>query len=74
MDEKPKWGLKEWVDNWKRVGPALQAQRDQEIRESDTARNIEQLDWSYRYARANYPVAESSGMVEFYRILLKRSP
>lgn len=59
------------MENWKRTAPILQSQRDHDIRNSDTARNIEQLEWSYRYVRENYPVSDSSGLVDFYRILLK---
>lgn len=68
-----KWSLKNWVDNWKQIDPILQAQNDQDIRSSDTAKSIEQLDWSYRYVRDNYPVALYSGMVDFYKVLLKKN-
>ena len=47
------WGMKEWVENWKKTGPALQAQRDEDIRNSDTAKSIAQLDWSFRYVQKN---------------------
>jgi len=67
------WNMRDWVENWKRIGPELQARRDNDIRNSDTARNIAQLEWSYRYVRDNYPVPSSSGLVDFYKILLKDS-
>ena len=65
------WGMKEWVENWKNIGPLLQAQRDDDIRNSDTAQNIKQLESSYQYVRKNYPVKSTSGLVDFYKILLK---
>lgn len=65
------WGVKEWVKNWKEASSALQDQRDQDIKNSDTESNMEQLDWCYQYLKSNYPVSDCSGMVEFYKILLK---
>ena len=65
------WGMKEWVENWKQIGPALQEQRDNDIRNSNSSQSIEQLSWSYQYARDNYVTPSTSGMVDFYKILLK---
>ena len=66
-----KWDIKEWVENWKKLGPELQAQRDNDIRESDTAKAIEALDWNYQYAKRHYPESITSGLVKFYQVLLK---
>lgn len=60
-----------WVQNWKVVGKLLQDQRDEEIKLSDTKKNIQLLDWAYKYSKENFKQSETSGMVDFYKILVK---
>ena len=63
--------LKEWVNQWKRTGPLLKQQRDEEIRQSVPSEAIEILDDAYEYALIRNQPSSTSGFVEYYKILLK---
>jgi hypothetical protein len=65
------WGIKEWVHIWKSLGPVLEAERDALIKNSETQKSIEQLDWAFQYAKRNDPGSPTSGLVDFYRIVLR---
>jgi hypothetical protein len=48
FDEKARAGMKRWVDNWKRVGPLLEARRTADLRrltEGEAARIATELLW-----------------------------
>ena len=65
--------LKRWVENWKAAGPELERLRREEIRSADTQKSIQLFDLAFKAALRNTPSRESSGLVEFQR-LLKRLP
>lgn len=66
-------GLKRWVENWKTLGPELERMRREEIRGTDTQKSIALFDLAFKAALRNIPARESSGLVEFQR-LLKKTP
>jgi hypothetical protein len=61
--------LKRWVENWKQLGPELERIRREEIRRADTQQAIQLFDLAFKAALRNIPPRESSGLVEFQRLL-----
>ncbi len=55
--------LKDWVENWKRVGPELEAIRRSELVRSNTAEAIERLGGWVRIAVKQAPPGPDSGLV-----------
>lgn len=56
---------REYVRLWKGNGALLEAIRDREIREADTAGSIRMLEQAFRIALRDLPPRESSGLVEW---------
>ena len=63
--------LKEYVDRWARVGPLLEAQREEDVRRSDTISNISAFNRLYEMALAASPPVPDSGLVEQQRLFSK---
>lgn len=64
---------KQLVMQWKRAAPLLEAQRERDIRDSDTARDIGVFDGLFEDAVARFPPGPESGLVEMHRYF-KRLP
>lgn len=63
--------LKQWVENWKILGPQLESLRNDEIRNANTQEAIQLFDLAFKAALRNSPPRENSGLVEFHRLLNK---
>ena len=69
MDEREQ--LREWVRNWKELGPILGGIRQNEIREADNIAGLQQLGRATNHATRTLPPRESSGVVEMQIHLAK---
>lgn len=67
MDESRDDLTRRWVETWKTAGPELERLRAEEIRNTDTAKAIEQLDDAYESARRHWTPSKTSGLVEQQR-------
>ena len=63
--------LREWVRNWQIVGPQLERLRRESIRQANTQASIRQFDLAFKAAVRNTPHRQTSGLVEFQRLLRK---
>jgi hypothetical protein len=63
--------LREWVQNWKVLGPELERLRRDRIRSANTQDAIKQFDLAFKAAIRNTPPRTSSGLIEFQRQLRK---
>jgi hypothetical protein len=59
--------LRQWVENWKRLGPLLEEIRDRELLSVDTTAAIQALSGLARAARLERPPHPTSGLVEQQR-------
>ena len=59
-----------WVRTWQQAGPELAAIRREEIRATNNATALAQLEDAYNHAAAQ-PPRPSSGMVEMQRLFAK---
>lgn len=71
MDPEQRARMKEYVERWKRVGPLLEAQREEDVRQSDTPSNIAAFGRLYAMALAASPPLPTSGLVEQQRLFSK---
>jgi hypothetical protein len=67
--------LKEYAERWKRLGPLLEAQREEDVRGSDTLSNIAAFRRLYLMAVQASPPPPTSGLVEqqYWFAKLRRS-
>lgn len=70
-DENSDQRLKQWVENWKILGPQLESLRNEEIRKASTREAIQLFDLAFKSVLRNCPPREDSGLVEFHRLLNK---
>ena len=70
MTEEELRQAKLWVETWKRAGPLLELQREEEVRTCDTSRAIQSLRGCFLDARARFPVDPTSGLVEQQRLFM----
>jgi hypothetical protein len=63
--------LREWVRNWQVVGPQLERMRRENIRKANTQDSIRQFNLAFKAAIRNTPHRQTSGLVEFQRLLRK---
>jgi hypothetical protein len=63
--------LRDWVRNWQVVGPRLEQLRREEIRNAKTEEAIKQFDLAFKAALRNTPHRQTSGLVEFQKLLRK---
>lgn len=61
MDERAR--LKEYAERWKRLGPLLEAQREEDVGRSKTISNIAAFGRLYAMAVAASPPLPTSGLV-----------
>lgn len=66
--------LKAWVEKWKVVGPELERMRREDIRRANTQEAIQLFDLAFKAVLRNTPPRETSGLVEFQRLLRKLPP
>ncbi len=63
--------LRRWVENWKELGPKLEAIRRREIQEADNVKVLALLESAFNHALRTLPARPSSGMVEMRKWLEK---
>ena len=63
--------LKEWVKNWKSLGPRLEKLRIAEYRNSDLSETIFALSDASEAALRAHPPKPTSGLVEMQRLFAK---
>jgi hypothetical protein len=63
--------LREWVRNWQLVGPKLERLRREDIRTANTQVAIRQFNLAFKAAIRNTPHRQTSGLVEYQRLLRK---
>ena len=63
--------LRNWVRNWKELGPILEGIRHSEIREADNVAGLQQLGRAINHATQTLPPRETSGLVEMQVHLAK---
>jgi len=63
--------LREWVRNWQVIGPQLDRLRRESIRKANTQDSIRQFDLAFKAALRNTPHRQTSGLIEFQRLLRK---
>lgn len=71
MDSSAADKLREWVRNWQVVGPRLERLRRADIRNANTQEAIKQFDLAFKAALRNTPPRQTSGLVEFQKLLRK---
>ena len=71
MTEVEKAAIKERIAAWKRAAPVLEAMRDEDIRNADTADAMRVFTGSATWAVLNRPALPTSGLVEQQRWFMK---
>ena len=61
--------LRQWVENWKRVGPLLEEIRAAELGSLETERALASLEDAFEDARLRAEPRSTSGLVELQRLL-----
>ena len=67
MGSQAESDLERWVATWRSAGPAIEDQRRRELEQLDTPTALRQLAAAFRFALANAPVSDTSGLVEQQR-------
>ena len=71
MTTKRREQMRDWVDNWKKAGKAMETLRRKEIRSAKLAETIPLFDGALRSALWLSPAKPTSGLVEFHILLAK---
>ena len=71
MQRDMKQDMKEWVENWKRVGPILEQIKAEELRAPDYHKKLEGLLPMCDLACAHAEPSKTSGLVEQQRLFMK---
>jgi hypothetical protein len=71
MDKREEERVRQWVHNWEAAAPVLDQLRDEAIRNSDTAKAIEQLSDAFESARRRWTAPPTSGLVEQQRLFAR---
>lgn len=69
MDEREQ--MRRWVENWKVVGPILEAERRADIRSGDNRKIVAMLSGMFDHAIRSNPIRETSGLVEMQALFAK---
>jgi hypothetical protein len=64
MTEEERRRIKEWVEAWKRAGPILEEERREQIRKTDTMRDLALFDCDLRFLLRTARPKPTSGLVE----------
>lgn len=67
MTEAERAAIKERIAQWERAAPVLQAVRDEDIRNADTAQAMRTFTGSASWAVIHRPALPTSGLVEQQR-------
>jgi hypothetical protein len=70
-DEELKRRMKAYVMGWKETGEFLDAERRERVREADTAQSMRALGGLFDHAVRRNLSRPSSGLEEFYQILMR---
>ncbi len=65
--------LRDWVRNWEVLGPELERLRRESIRNANTVESIRLFDLAFKATLRNISPRQTSGLVEFQRLLGKLS-
>lgn len=71
MTEEERQLYREYVQNWKRVGPLLERIRVKEMRASDYGKNWRIVDGLYELAMYHRRHRMTSGLIELQKLLAK---
>lgn len=71
MSDEEKVRLKEHADRWRRVGPLLEAQREEDVRKSNTMQAFAFFAGMPLLNLKHFPPEPTSGLVEQQRWFLK---
>lgn len=71
MSDEEREKMRAWVENWKEIGPLVEALRIKEIRSADLEEAILSMDDAFRSATFLSPASKTSGLVEFHAILAR---
>ena len=74
MSEEELRQTKLWVETWKRAGPLLELQREEDVRKSDTISNVAAFGRLYQMALIASPPLPTSGLVEQQTLFRKLLP
>jgi hypothetical protein len=74
MDELEEQRVRQWIRNWKEAAPVLERLREEAIRNTDTAKAIEQLSDAFESARLHWKPPATSGLVEQQRLFARLRP
>ena len=66
--------MRQWVARWQKAGPELARIRLLELRHTDVAAAIEQLEDSFQSALIHYPARVTSGLIEQQRWFKRLRP
>ena len=69
MEVSDKDRLRQWVKTWSVVAPELERMRREDIRHANTQESIQLFDLAFKAALRNIPPRQTSGLVEFHRLL-----
>lgn len=64
MNDSAQTDIKRWVDTWKRAGPLLEAQREEDVRRSDTIGAFSFFAGMPLFNLKTSPPEPTSGLVE----------
>lgn len=64
MTDEQRADVKKWVDTWKRAGPLLEAQREEDVRHSDTMGAFSFFAGMPLFNLRTSPPEPTSGLVE----------
>jgi hypothetical protein len=71
MNEMVKESVCQWITGWQAAAPVLEKLLIEVIRNSDTAKAIEQLSDAFDSALLHYPPSKTSGLVEQQRFFAR---
>lgn len=63
--------LRDFAARWRRVGPLLEEQREDDVRRSDTASNVAAFSRLWSETVKKEPPLPTSGLIEQQRIFMK---
>jgi len=74
MDDLEEQRVRQWIRNWEQAAAVVEEIRAEAIRNSDTAKAIEQLSDAFESARLHWTPPTTSGLVEQQRLFAKLRP
>ena len=71
MTNEERVQLREYAERWKRLGPLLEAQREEDVRRSDTVQSMTAFGRLFYSALQSSPPKQTSGLVDQQRIFMR---